>query len=186
MPDELTVAIIPCTAQKADTPGPARDVWTGTHFQLILAHAELFYSKVLVMSYKYGLISPDDHIEPYDLDMRTAKPADKLRWWFKMRIDIKTLAEEKPLLVALYTGSFERERVIREFVKNDVAQVIIPFEGLGVGQRQSAVYDCIEPFDLEKARTHKYAIHAPTGDTSTAGNKYKPPATQITDPIEWE
>ena len=186
--DKLSVAIIPCTSQKSNKPAPARDVWIGAHFQLVLAHAEMFYDKVLVMSYKYGLISPDFIIEPYDIDIRTAKAADKLKWWFLMKGHIKTLSETDPLLIGMYTGNIERERIMNEFVQNGVKQVILPFEGLSVGERMSRVYDCIPPFDKEKALAGDYALDEKWLTTKAvgAGGKYMPPASQITTNIEWE
>lgn len=180
-----TVAIIPCTNQKSDEPGKARDVWIGNHFQLVLAHTEMFYDKILVMSYKYGLIDPDQWIEPYDIDMRTARAAERLRWWFGLKGDIKKLSEEKPLLVALYTGNLERTRIITEFIRNDIRQVIVPFEGATVGQRMALVYDCIPPFDLDKAEGGGYELAEDYG-TAPAGGKYQAPATMMTDTIEWE
>jgi hypothetical protein len=180
---EQTVAVIPCTNQKSENGGPAREVWVGSHFQLVLAHTEMFFDKVLVMSYKYGLISPDFVIEPYDFDVRYAITSEKLKWWFKIRTDIKNLCADKPILVGLYTGTFERERIMREFVRNGVRQVILPFEGLTVGERMARVYDCIEPFDPEKARANEYALPENFGEADT---KYLPPPTQMTDDITWE
>lgn len=182
-----TVAIIPCTSQKSEVPGPARDVWTGHHFQLVLAHTEMFYDRVLVMSYKYGLIDPDYEIEPYDIDIKLVKAAQKLRWWFNLRVDIRALCEWSPLLVAMYTGDVERDRIIREFVRNGVRQVILPFEGLSVGKRMAQVYDCEAPFDPDKARKGLYALPEDYGETvASNGAKYMPPVTQMTDEIEWE
>jgi hypothetical protein len=180
-----TVAIIPCTNQKTTTPGKARDVWVGAHFQLILAHAEMFYDKVLVMSYKYGFIDPDFEIEPYDIDIRTAKAADRLKWWFAVKKDIENLSKEEPQLVALYTGDTERARIIREFYKNGVKQIIVPFEGLSVGKRMQRVYDCDPPFDRDRALAGAYELDESVTDISTT-NKYAPPPTMMTDEIEWE
>jgi len=181
-----TLAIIPCTGQKSDEEsGPAREIWEGNHFQLILAHVEMFYDRVLVMSYKYGLISPDDVIESYDIDMRTEKAATRIRWWFKLKQQIDKIADEdKPELVALYTGHFERDRVIREFVKHGVEQVIVPFAGLGIGLRQQAVYDCEDPFDSDKVKTGGYKVSLTAG--GVPASKYLPPPTQLTDEVEWE
>lgn len=182
-----TVAIIPCTNQKSEVPGKARDVWIGGHFQLILAHAEIFYDRVLVMSYKYGLISPDQEIEPYDIDIRSGSPGDKLRWWYRMREDIRELAKTDPLLVALYTGSIERERIMREFVRSGIRQVIVPLDGATVGKRMEMVYDLEEPYSREKAEAGEYALPEDYGEaTSTTGSKYAPPPTSMTDEIEWE
>jgi hypothetical protein len=186
------VAIIPCTNQKSDTPGPAREVWIGGHFQLVLAHAEIFYDRVYVMSYKYGLITPEQHIEPYDIDIRTAGAGDKLRWWAKMKGNIKDLCEtDPPLLVSLYTGNVERERIIREFVRNGVRQVLVPFDGASIGRRMEMVYDLEPPFDRERALEGAYELPEDYGqskveDGKTVGNKYAPPPSQITEPIEWE
>lgn len=183
-----TWAIIPCTNQKTSTPGKARDVWNGNHFQLTLAVVELYFPNVLIMSYKYGLIDPDQWIEPYDIDIRTASAADKLKWWWKMRDDIKDLSEKKPLLVAMYTGDVERERILREFVKNGVKQVILPWEGKSIGKRMQAAYDGEPPFEPEKARNHEYDLPDDFDKpTETGGtNKYLPPPTQLTDDIKWE
>lgn len=182
---QATVAIIPCTNQKSDTPGPAREVWVGNHFQLVLAHAEMFYDEVYVMSYKYGLIKPDFEIEPYDIDIRTAKAADRLKWWFLMKGHIKTLCDTDPLLVGLYTGNVERGRIMTEFVRNGVRQVILPFEGLKVGDRMARVYDCVPPYDRELAEQHHYDLSADY-DGVAKQNNYLPPPSNLTDAIEWE
>ncbi len=154
-----SIAIIPCTVQKSEVGGPAREVWVGGHFQLTLAYTEYFFDQIYIMSYKYGLIPPDYHIEPYDIDMRIEKAAERIRWWYMLREHIEELVErEKPNLVALFTGSFERSRIIREFIRNGCPNVIVPWEGLGTGERQSAVYDGIPPFDYDKLQAGAYTL----------------------------
>lgn len=154
-----TVAIIPCTNQKTEASGLARKVWKGSHFQLTLLHAELYYDLTFIMSYKYGLISPNFEIEPYDLDMREAPLTEKVQWWWMMAEHIKKLClEEKPDLIGLYTGTFERDRIIREFVRNDLDNIAIPWEGLGIGERMQTVYDNIAPFTKEDFKKGTYKI----------------------------
>lgn len=155
-----TVAIIPCTNQKSAVPGPAREVWQGGHFQLILAHAEMFYDKVYILSFKYGLIEPDFEIEPYDINIQYSSAVDKLKWWWLVKDHIKKLVETKPGLVAVYTGyhAYERKRMMREFVKNGFRNVIVPFDGATIGQRMQRVYDGDAPFDPEKLKAGEYAL----------------------------
>lgn len=183
-----TYAIIPCTRQKAAVSGPAREVWSGAHFQLVLAHAEIFYDKVLVMSYKYGLIDPDMEIEPYDIDIRYASAKARLEWWFVLRKQIRELIEEKPLLVAMYTGGFERERILREFVRNGFREVIVPWENLAHGQRMQAVYDGDPPFDLEKLEAGEYTLPENFAEPKRRGRPKKTdvPVVDTDEPIEWE
>lgn len=158
-PDVTTVAIIPCTAQKSEVGGPARDVWVGGHFQLTLAYAEYFFDKVYIMSYKYGLIDPNFYIEPYDIDMRLEKAGERIKWWYMMRDHIADLVErDKPDLVALFTGQFERQRIQLEFLRNGCPNVIVPWAGLGSGYRQQVVYDGTPPFDYDKLKAGEYAL----------------------------
>lgn len=158
-PAITTVAIIPCTAQKSEVGGPAREVWIGGHFQLTLAYAEYFFDKVYIMSYKYGLIAPDFYIEPYDIDMKLEKAAERIKWWYMMRDHIADLVErDKPDLVGLFTGQFERQRIQLEFKRNDCPNVIVPWAGLGSGYRQQVVYDGTPPFDYDKLKNGEYAL----------------------------
>jgi hypothetical protein len=166
--------------------GPAEEIWMGTHFQYTLAHVEMMYDEVLVLSYKYGLISPQTIIESYDIDMRVARPREKIRWWFKIRDDIIKIAGEDPPpdLVGLYTGSFFRDRIVREFVKHGIDQIITPWEGKGIGLRQAAVFDAIPPFETDKVKAHEYAVKLEADGMPK--RDYLPPESKITDPIVWE
>ena len=182
-----TLAIIPCTGVKDPylEEGPAQEIWVGAHFQYTLAYVEMFFDRVLVMSYKYGLIKPTDNIESYDIDMRVAKPREHIRWWFKLKTQIDELADsDPPDLVGLFTGSFDRDRVIREFVKHGVEQLIIPWEGLGIGLRQQAVFDLEPPFDPQKVKEKGYRVDLT--EQGTPRSKYLPPPTKLTDDIVWE
>ncbi len=192
-PDCKAIAIIPCTAQKSEIGGPAREVWIGGHFQLTLAYVEHFMNKIYIMSYKYGIIPPDFWIEPYDIDMRIEKASERIKWWYMMREHIEKLVEEeKPDLVALFTGSFERSRIIREFVRNGCNNVIVPWAGLGTGERQQAVYDGEPPFDYDKL--HAGAYHLPDDykivDEGAEKRKAKQEAAaalaESAQPLEWE
>ena len=184
-----TLAIIPCTGQKDPDmeEGPAEEIWMGSHFQYTLAHVEMMYDEVLVLSYKYGLISPKMVIESYDIDMRVARPREKIRWWFLVRDHIIKIAGEDPPpdLVGLYTGSFFRDRMVREFYKHGVEQIITPWEGKGIGLRQAAVFDAIPPFDPDKVKTGEYKIKVDE-TTGAPKNNYLPPESKITEPIKWE
>lgn len=149
----------------------------------------MWYDKVYVMSYKYGLIDPDMEIEPYDINIRYSSAKDKLLWWATLRKQIvKLVEEEKPKLVALYTGNYERERVMREFVRAGFREVIIPFSDCTVGQRMQRVYDMDPPFTLEELEAGKYTLPENFGEPKRRGRPPKEKQESILpdDEIEWE
>jgi len=162
----MSVAIIPCTNQKSDVAGPAREVWAGSHFQLVLANAEINFEYTYVMSYKYGLIIPDQEIEPYDLNIKNAAMREKLEWWLKLREHIAMASKMNPRIVAVYTGNFERERFIREWIRNGVRNIIVPWQGLGIGQRIQQVYDGVPAYDEDKLDAGEYMLPENWGEST--------------------
>lgn len=192
------VAIIPCTNQKSNIAGPAREVWIGNNFQLTLAHAEIWYDEVLVMSYKYGLISPETKIEPYDINIYYASAGDRLRWWILLREQIHKLGsrdEGAPELVAIYTGNYEQERIMREFVRAGMRNVIVPWKGARVGERMQLIYDNEPPFTEEELKNGDYELPEDWGAPKKRGRPIKTPQeieedkkVKVVDEdnIEWE
>ncbi len=168
-----TIAIIPCTNQKSTIPGSAREVWQGSHFQLTLYHAEHWYDEVLVMSYKYGLIDPDFIIEPYDINIQYASAPEKLEWWWALKDQIKEISGDPPDLIAVYTGNYDRQRFVREFIRNGFRNIIIPWENARIGERMQLVYDNTPPFDVEKIGTDEYTLPEDYGAPKKRGRPKK-------------
>lgn len=167
----MSVAIIPCTSQKSDVAGPAREVWTGAHFQLGLAYAEIYCDFTYVMSFKYGLITPDQKIQPYDLHIKNASIRERLEWWLKLREHVAEVAKANPRVVLVFTGDWERDRFVREWVRNGIREVVLPWQGLGLGQRMQRVYDGIAPFEEEKLQAGEYTLPETYGETQTKDMK---------------
>ena len=90
-PPSATVFIVPCGRSKLAHSAPARQLYTGSMFRFCLtvvereaaltAASNTTTTSVLILSARYGLITPDTHIEPYDQTMTspTAIPAATLR-----------------------------------------------------------------------------------------------------------
>jgi hypothetical protein len=141
-----TIAIIPCTNQKSDEPGPARDVWFGTHFQLTLMHAEEFYDVVYIMSFKYGMITPDFVIEPYDMNIHFEPLPMRVRWKRMVMQQLQDMVQKHhPTVVGLYVGKADQDWLTKAF-NGRGAIVLVPWAGLGTGQRQEAAYGGANPF----------------------------------------
>lgn len=196
------VAVIPCTNQKSNISGPAREVWIGNNFQLTLAHAEMWYDEVFVMSYKYGLIHPEDKIDPYDINIYYASAGDRLKWWITLRQQIHVLGSREkddtpplPDLVAIYTGNYEQERIMREFVRAGMRNVIIPWKGARVGERMQLVYDNVPPYDDTELEEGKYELPEGWGEPKKRGRPKKTEEQKAEeariksvdeDDVEWE
>lgn len=63
----MTGIIIACGSKKRDHPAPARDMYIGALFRNARRAAEATGQPWWIMSAKYGIIPPDQVIEPYDM-----------------------------------------------------------------------------------------------------------------------
>lgn len=72
--------MVSCVKSKQHRPAPARDLYTSALFKKARAWAERQCDNWFVLSAKYGLLKPDDVIEPYELTLNTMRAAERRRW----------------------------------------------------------------------------------------------------------
>lgn len=60
------LVLIGCSSRKLDRPAPARDFYQGTLFKAAVAWAGSCLLSWRVVSTKYGILLPDDTVEPYN------------------------------------------------------------------------------------------------------------------------
>jgi len=63
------LVILGCSKRKLTHAARARDLYQGALFKAGLAYATRAGADVAILSAKYGVLHPDDLVEPYDLQM---------------------------------------------------------------------------------------------------------------------
>ncbi|MEU8406908.1 DUF6884 domain-containing protein [Micromonospora sp. NPDC048842] len=63
------VVIVPCGVAKLDRPAPAGRMYTGSYHRACRRAADRIGGRLLILSARYGLVTPDTVIEPYELRM---------------------------------------------------------------------------------------------------------------------
>ncbi|WP_410822140.1 DUF6884 domain-containing protein [Micromonospora sp. 050-3] len=63
------VVIVPCGMAKLDRPAPAGRIYTGSYHRACRRAADRIGGRLLILSARYGLLTPDTVIEPYELRM---------------------------------------------------------------------------------------------------------------------
>lgn len=71
--------IIACSQRKANNPNPARDLYRGTLFRFGREFAETYGYDYRILSAKYGLLHPEEIIEPYNQRISTAADVTRLQ-----------------------------------------------------------------------------------------------------------
>jgi hypothetical protein len=69
-----------CSAEKANEPVRAADLYTSTRFRADRAYAESNFDRWYILSGKHGLLSNDAIVEPYDFDL-SQQPLEYRQQW---------------------------------------------------------------------------------------------------------
>jgi len=78
-PSPRTLVITSCSKEKLDHPAPAKDLYVGTLFRLVRQYAERNQYDLRIISAKYGLVTPDQKLEPYDLQIQNTGDVDRVQ-----------------------------------------------------------------------------------------------------------
>ena len=130
-----TIALVACVSKKNKSPMPARDLYISDWFLKASAYADRISDQWFILSAKYGLLDPDDAIDPYD-ETLNKMPVKARRDWA-----VKVLDELIPKLdhddqVVILAGMKHREFLVDPLGASGY-QVEIPMEGLRIGEQLS-------------------------------------------------
>lgn len=111
-----TIALISCVKEKLDQTAPAKDIYIGDGFNLWYKDAEeRNVSNIYILSGKYGLLLPNQLIEPYDLNLGEQSEEYQYYWKNKVLSRLKELHDLKIVHVLIYTNSTYYGQLIPEF-----------------------------------------------------------------------
>jgi len=130
---ERKVVLIACSAKKKEKQCAAEFMYTSDLFRKSLAYAlTLGADKIYILSAKYGLLTLDEEIKPYDVSLNTM-PIDEVRDWSNMVIaQIKKKEKITKTHFVLFAGSR-----YRKFITPHLRSYEVPLEGRGIGEQIS-------------------------------------------------
>jgi hypothetical protein len=144
------LVIIPCGKSKIWTKNPnagpvmAKDAYVSNYFRLCRLYAERFSDKWLILSGKYGAITPDYLLDRnYDKRLRTSES-----FRTEVRGQLKPFISKKFNEIVSLCGH-DYSRFLQDILKNWGLIVCTPLEGLRIGSRQNRLKECLvknEPF----------------------------------------
>jgi hypothetical protein len=133
MPKDQKIYLVSCVAKKQPSPCRAKDLYISSWFHLARQYAESTGSKWFILSARYGLLEPDQMIEPYEQTLNKM-PIDARRAWAdRVRDQLDGRLQDIRQVVFL-AGARYRE-FLTDQIKERGVQVEIPMEGLTIGRQ---------------------------------------------------
>ncbi len=143
------VVLVACVGRKLDRAAPAAELYRSPWFRKARRYAELVGERWWILSARYGLVAPDEVIEPYDRTLRRM-PARRRRLWTYQVLENLTLTTVPTWdKVTILAGRAYRELLVAWLLYRGYT-VSVPMEGLGIGQQLRWLNRAIE--DLEQER----------------------------------
>ena len=137
----MKLGLISCTKSKQTFPCSAAQMYQPSNlFSKAYAYAIRHYDQTCILSAKYGLLFPEDPIEPYEQTLKNMGVQVKKAWSRKVLAQMdKRLSLSPGDEVYIHAGKDYREYLIPGLKKRKLT-VHVPLEGLSFG-RQLQWYD---------------------------------------------
>ena len=118
------VMLISCGKRKSEIECKAKDMYNSSRFVMLKTIAEIAGIQWFIMSAKYGLLSPDEIIVPYDLSLSNCSEAYKNEWANKIVDKASTFSKDTTFFIAA-SGDYA-QRIVPRFLMRGY-NVIVPF-----------------------------------------------------------
>ena len=134
--------LVSCVSTKLDIPAPAKNLYVSSWFLKARVCVEATALPWFILSAKYGLVAPNEVIQPYNLTLRNMGVSQRRNWAEPV---IEALDEHLDGVdsVVFLAGKAYRENLAPAFRQRGI-QVLVPMEGLRNGQQLSWLNRCIE------------------------------------------
>lgn len=125
--------------RKVDERAPAQDLYIGSLFRMRRAHAERVGAPWFILSPKYGLVTPEEPLEPYDLAMIRRPIAERREWSRQVAVRVgELLGSAQGRTLEVQAGAAYVEP-LEPLLREQGWSLLAPLRGLNQGQ-QAAWY----------------------------------------------
>jgi len=127
------ICLVACVSLKDTRKKRAGDIYLSPLFKKAKEFASKNFDRWYILSAKYGLITPDKLIEPYEKTLNTMSKEDRHRWTEKVFEEIKTHTKANDEITVI-AGKRYRQDLTPLLIKRG-NKVQFPMEGLGIGKQ---------------------------------------------------
>lgn len=134
--------LIACSKSKGTHRDIARNMYVSSLYRKSVLTAEGWGVPFSILSAKYGLLDPDDEIEPYDLTLKGKAQSFKAEWASRVTAQILDQFGSKRNLIVLAGDDYLKP--LLTFHEANTPNYLAPMKGLSLGNRLSFLNHCIQ------------------------------------------
>lgn len=131
------IGLVGCVKTKLDHAAPARELYSSPLFRGRRAYVERSCERWFILSAKHGLVEPHAVVEPYDVTLDSATPAERRAWSANVLVAIQErVGALDEVTFEAHAGSNYLDSGLVEGLRASGAHVVRPAEGLGLFEQQ--------------------------------------------------
>jgi hypothetical protein len=122
------IGLVACCKKKVSVPSRAEELYISPLFRFASLYCKQQYKDWFILSAKYGLLSPDEFIRPYNLTLQDKTKLERQEWGQQVFEQLQTVNLQSEIFF-LHAG-----RLYCEPLQNLIA-CQLPLMGMGIGRR---------------------------------------------------
>ena len=128
-----TVYLVSCVSKKLKRRARTRDLYISAWFVKARAYVERTGNRWFILSAKYGLVSPDQVLSPYELTLNSMSTTQRRAWAERVK---RQMDKSRPPTghIVILAGSRYREFLI-DYLRDRARAVRVPMRGRGIGSQ---------------------------------------------------
>jgi hypothetical protein len=150
------IALVSCVSRKGARRAKAKDLYDSPLFKKARDYAETCSNTWYILSAKYGLLTPDTIIAPYDDTLNTKSRAERQQWAERVWRDLSPRVQPSDRIVIL-AGQRYREFILPKLVARGCV-VDVPMEGLGIGRQLGWLSGALRSSSTQRNLARLYRI----------------------------
>jgi hypothetical protein len=128
-----SIYLVSCVSKKQIRPSRARDLYCSAWFVKARAYVEGLDVQWFILSAKYGLVSPDEVVSPYEVTLNEMASEERRAWASRVATQLRPTSRKGTRVVILAGDSYRQYLV--PIIKGWGCTVDVPMRGLGIGKQ---------------------------------------------------
>ena len=153
-------ALIACSKTKCTHRDLARHMYVSSLYRKSVLAAEGLGVQFSILSAKYGLLDPDQVVEPYDLTLKGKSTAFKAAWAARVDAQIQKTFDHGKCLIVLAGDDYYQPLLE---VDGKTPNYFAPMKGLSLGNRLAFLNQCIRLKKRQRDVARAYELFARIG-----------------------
>lgn len=137
-----TIALVSCVKKKKAIRCQAQDLYDSDLFRKMKCYAQQHSDRWFILSAKYGLLSPETEIEPYELTLNTMRIGDRRAWAKQVYAQMQELGLLHSGVSFLWLAGNKYKKHLAELLFDYSRED--PLAGKGIGQRLKWLKEMIQ------------------------------------------